>query len=455
MSLRTRLLSPLPDREPRPHAFRRLLAWIGPSRWMIWPAAMTILLLLTAIAPESTLRDAATGLPAHGARLVFPAWYVVLAPLSDTLDALSMLSEPQHVALVLSVLVVFAGWRAQRLGRRPGRISIWPIREALAGVAALGALALVYLASAILPRPMARLRLDDPDEVAVDFHSHTGASWDARAGFSAAGNRAWHEAAGFDVVAITDHRTFAGAEDGERHNPRLGGGVPLLLSGLEARDSAEHVLVFGLSARDSSMLDRGELTRDALATADTLPDGPVVILAIPADLSVIPATHARTLAHISALELSDASPRGLAQEDRERRHLLHVADSLDLAVVAGSNNHGWGRTAVAWTAMRVPGWRRLPPDSVGAQIRRIVHRDGRRAARVIERSRPTTAPGSAALVAMLPDVAWLELRTLTLPERVSWLLWCWGLAGVAVASRRRAVPAGALWPFTRRRQRAA
>lgn len=54
---------------------------------------------------------------------------------------------------------------------------------------------------------MARLVLVDPATfVVTDFHSHTNASWDARAGCSPAANRAWHRAAGFDAAYVGEWR---------------------------------------------------------------------------------------------------------------------------------------------------------------------------------------------------------------------------------------------------------
>ena len=71
-----------------------------------------------------------------------------------------------------------------------------------------------------------------------------------------------------------------------------------------------------------------------------------------------------------AVEANDASPRGLRQSKRDRAQILALADSLDLALVAGSNNHGWGRTAAAWTLIRIPGWQRMSPASLETAIER-------------------------------------------------------------------------------------
>ena len=43
---------------------------------------------------------------------------------------------------------------------------------------------------------MTGIRLASPDDLALDFHSHTNRSHDGWSLFTAARNRAWHEAGG-------------------------------------------------------------------------------------------------------------------------------------------------------------------------------------------------------------------------------------------------------------------
>src|SRR5437764_10613241 len=51
-----------------------------------------------------------------------------------------------------------------------------------------------------------------------------------------------------------------------------------------------------------------------------------------------------------------------------RQRIVHIADSLNLALVTGSDNHGWGRAAPGWTLMRIPGWRGMSTDSLSRRI---------------------------------------------------------------------------------------
>ena len=73
-----------------------------------------------------------------------------------------------------------------------------------------------------------------------------------------------------------------------------------------------------------------------------------------------------------------------------KRHaeLLRSGGLAELALVAGSDNHGWGNTSSGWTLVRVPGWRDMSPRCAGGCARnrdrsRVVH-----ATQVVERRTP-------------------------------------------------------------------
>ena len=125
---------------------------------------------------------------------------------------------------------------------------------------------------------------------------------------------------------------------------------------------------------------------------------------------------------VRAIELIDGAPRGLGQVRRERARILKLADSLDLALVAGSNHHGWGRTAAGWTLMSLPGWRGETPERLAFIIAATIRRGGHGTTRVVERYVADTESGIA-LPFTAPLVAWGMLRTLSAEERIAWLAW--------------------------------
>lgn len=408
---------------------------------------ITILVLLSAAFAVPPIRDAATyeGVPI--AHLSLPAGYVAIAPLSDVLDTLTLFTVRQHVALLLWAIVLYAADRFWRGRRREsaGRRAAWE-----AGYAALFLLAIVcvYALGALAPRPMAALVIEDPAHaavLAVDVHSHTHYSHDGRHGWTAADVRDWHANAGFDVAYITDHASFTGAEQGEADNPTQAGEETTLLQGIEAYFHGEHVNVLGAGRRYKGLLtpDLKQVDTQALALTSALRGAePVLIETIPGKLNQMVAATATT-AGVQAIEIVDGAPRGLQQTRLEHDRIVHLADSLDLALVAGSDNHGWGRTAPGWTLLQVPGWRGMAADALEAEIERTLRTDRRRATEVVQRVVADPGRSTLALIFAPWIAAWRMLTTLSADERVMWIVWTWivTLAALAIASRRRQRPA--------------
>src|SRR5690349_11125101 len=104
------------ERQPRFASLRRL---------PLWGIAITLLVLLGAIASTPAVRDAATGEPVQEAFLAFSPGYLALSPVFDVLDALTLLSERDHVALLIWLIGIYTAWRALRrrktLGPAVGR----------------------------------------------------------------------------------------------------------------------------------------------------------------------------------------------------------------------------------------------------------------------------------------------------------------------------------------------
>jgi hypothetical protein len=293
---------------------------------------------------------------------------------------------------------------------------------------------------------MASLTLSDDTVLAIDMHSHTKYSHDGRLGWSEDDVREWHRAAGYDVAYITDHATFEGAERGIAANPRLAGEGTMILQGLEAFYKGEHVNVLGAGRRYQGLTtaDLKTIDREALGLASLLQaTSPVLIETIPGKLDRVPAAS-DTAPGVRAIEIVDGSPRGLTQGRRDRARILHLADSLNLALVAGSDNHGWGETAPGWTLMRIPGWRGMSGDSLSTRIEQILRLGRREATRVVER-RAAPSTDAIQVVFAAPVVAWEMFSMLSADERVSWIIWTW-VAVIAIrawrASRaRRVAPA--------------
>lgn len=417
------------------------------SRLPWFAVVTTVLILASAGVSVSPIRDAVTLDPVAEAELILSPAYLVGSPFFDTLDTLSLLTVAQHVALLVAVIVVYAAWRVwHRRLKQPradvggeSRLRRPVLREVAFAAALLLALVVVYAVNAIVPRPMAALAIRDLDVVVVDVHSHTKYSHDGRPGWDAEDVREWHASSGYNAAYITDHRNYRGAEEGVAANPSIAGQGMVLLSGLEVVYGGERVNL--LSA---GRVYRG-LTTDNLWDIDTTALGlasmvtrrePVLVQTVPARLDRMTPARGPMSPGVRSIEIVDGAPRGLSQTRGQRRRIVELADSLNLALVAGSNNHGWGRTAPGWTLFRIPSWRSMTPDQLATTIELAIREAGRQATRVVER-RVADSGGNPLLLALTaPAVAWRMATTLSTDQRVMWLVWVWGVVGIGFATRR-------------------
>ena len=397
------------------------------------------LLALSAAWAIDPIRDAANGQPvSQDATLERTSGYLFLAPISAILDTVTLLSVRQHIALVVTALLGWLLW--WWMSRRERDLAVTPGRRLVRIVARIGtALVLLvglYAVAVLVPRPMAALRAVSPAILSVDFHAHTKYSHDGRWNWTPEDVRRWHRKSGFDVAYISDHRTFEGAREGWANNPTQSGTETVLLPAIEAVWQGEHVNILDADRMYRGILDAPlrDVDTEALRLASLVPGNePVLIETIPGDLSRVPVAKGGGTPGVRAIEIVDGAPRGLAQGRRERARILDIADSANLALVAGSDHHGWGHTASAWTLFIMPGWRAAPPEELSRAIAATIRRGGRASTKVVERYVADTDRGLA-LPLTVPLVAWGMFRTLSLDERVVWLAW---IAAIVLLSRVR------------------
>lgn len=422
----------------RVHPFRR-----HPVAWSI-----TALVLLGALFPLSPVREVVSGRPLEGVRLEVGPPYLALAPLFHVWDHLSVLPLSTHVAVLLTGVLLFGAWRVLRRRTRRG-IAARAAVELGAGAAGLVGLLAFYAAGALLPRPMAALKVDDPDLLVVDLHSHTEHSHDGRRGFTAEHNREWHASAGFHAVLVTDHYTWGGYRDAVARNPPRAGEGTILLEGSELKLFGKHTNAMGDSLRYRPFLDdtgrnlKPDELEAAIRRGDIPP--PTFLMPLPVELSDLRGWSPEAPLGLVGLEVNDASPKGMEQSLRDRALLLELADRENLAIVAGSNNHGWGRTSAGWNLVEVPGWQELSAPELTARLEEELHARRRQAVTVVERSVPWHGGHPVRLALSAPEVTWTLFRTLGWGERASWLLWAWGAVWIG-ARMRGARPLGGLTP---------
>ena len=401
-----------------------------------WVAlVLSVVVILSSAFAVQPVWDAATRLELTEAYLIRPLGYVAMAPLSDVLDMLTLLSARQHVALLVGAILLFAMSRVARAWRGPTTIR----QHAIAVASFILGIILTYGAVATLPRPMAALVSDNANIVRADFHSHTAASHDGRPGWSAEKLRAWHRDGGYDVAWVTDHATVTAAEQGVAQNPRPAANGVSLLQGIEVTWTGEHVAILGAQRAYKGLLTENlrDVDEQGLALASLIPGRePVVIWNHPRQLNRLPSAKGGVRAGVRAIEISNGAPDSMDGVREKRAAIAALAARDNLALTSGSDNHGWGRTAPNWTLLVIFGWRGLAGDALSNEIENAIRQGGVGATKVVER-RAADGSNAASLVFTIVTAPWRMLTTLSSDERVAWLLWIWAVTAASWLLRRR------------------
>lgn len=352
---------------------------------------LTLLVIAGAFAPFPAVVDAVTGAPAGDAELSRPVLYVVLAPISDLLDAVTFLSMARAIWFLVSWIVILGGLGVLLTGSPRRRI----VRGVLGVLAPLG----VAVAAVLLPRPVPSLTTSELPQAGltiVDYHSHTNHSHDGRSGWTLERLAEWHADQGFQAAYVTDHNTpFAGANDD--------GPIPLL-PGVEWSVYRQHIVALGTV----SAIDLGPYSKDTpgmVGLFQAMHDqGALAIASLPEyrdhhweDLDQFVAGG------VDGFEIVNCSPKALAFSSRERNDVIDLARRHDLLLTGASDNHGWGKVTCVWNM-----------SHEGAH--------GFGGSHVL--ARPVAlAQGDALAATAAVSQLWLMFRGLSWPERMSWLTW--------------------------------
>ena len=376
--------------------------------------ALVLLLLVTAIRPLSPLVDAVTGSVPGDADLDRPILYVMFAPLSNTLDALTFFTMARAEWALGVWMLALGAWGALR--RSPAPITRRRrVARALGGPAVL---ILLGVAAVLLPRPVPRLTTTSGSGTVIDYHAHTNASHDGRPGWTLARLATWHARQGFQASYVTDHNVIY-----DRSLPAPPGTPISLLPGVEWSVYRQHVVAIGPVEplpRDSFGESSARMMRIFAAIER---QGGLSIASLPeywrnhrADLGAF------VVAGVDGFEIVNCSPKGLSFPSGGRREVLALAGGHDLVVVGASDNHGWGRVTCVWNVSR-PGAQGFQTNHVFARPLALLQGDWR----------PWTAPITQ---------PWFMLRSLSWSERASWLTWVFIILLYRAMPRREGQAAG-------------
>ena len=368
--------------------------------------AVCVAVLAAAYVSLPGVVDVLTGAPPGDADLVRPTTYVLSAPLSNVLDAMTFLSLDRALAFLVTWVLLLAALGAVRRGSARRRV-LRAVAGALIPVVAA-------LATVLLPRPVPRLVTQDDGVSVLDFHSHTAASHDGRRGWTLGRVAAWHAAQGFQAAYITDHnKPNAGSTDAA---------IPLL-PGVEWSVYRQHIVALGAS----TPLDLAPYSKDTPGMlglfAALHAQGALAIASLPEYW----ANHREDLeqfvsAGVDGFEIVNCAPKPLAFPSRARDDVIDLARRHDLLVTGASDSHGWGRVTCVWN-VSIAGAHGFGSNHVIARPLALKQGD-----------LPTLSAGWSQL--------WLMFRTLSWPERISWLTWTLVIAIWRDPTRRKGQRAG-------------
>ena len=382
-------------------------------------AASAVILGAQCLRYSSPFIDAVTGLSPEGISLLYPWTYILLAPMSGLTDMWTFNSPQQHITW--GITLVLAYWLARPFGS-------WR-KAALFYPAYILSLVSFLAWGALFPRPTARIQIDDPDILAVDFHSHTTHSHDGRRFppfYTPMRNIEWHRAQGFGAGFITDHNVVAGALEAKDASNSKPGYRSLAGTELSLHDS--HILSIGNDTYvDNKKYSDGlEGIRRFLSESEVRYDS-LSVLSLPEYWK----HHWNRLEDfagwgVDGLELENAAPKALAFPEASKRAVIALARKHNLFLVGVSDSHGWGSATYAWSLMKIPGHAAMSAEDLENAVIRRLKDGGFNAVRVLTRRK--ARPNGMLQLLLEPIVGlWVLFRTLTFPLALSWIAWIWGL----------------------------
>jgi hypothetical protein len=406
-----------------------------PRRPLIVAASLSFLILVAKfLFPAPALSDPAGGAIAAAVSLYFPLLNILLAPLFDLWDGVTMLAMPRLHAFLVGAVTLGAAWsiggaiveRKLHWGRATARLALF-----------VTGLALFVLGGIAWRRPMAHLTGLTSGSWVVDLHSHTTVSHDVKGwlqdDFDLGTSRRWHARGGFDAFFVTDHNRVDGWANGTE--------LPLACPGEELSLWGAHIVVLG----STDSIPRGMYADSMPGILRLLAEsesrwGGITLASIPEYDDNHFADLPQWIAHgLDGLEISNAAPKANRQTRAHRDSVIALARARDRWIAGVTDQHGMGATVQAWTLVEPMVLADRIPDDRPHSCREIIaalSAKGASATRVLERHRlrvDSPWPMFATVIA----VPWEGWRAAGIWQVVSWLGWLWATMLMMARRERR------------------
>ncbi|HEX7918121.1 MAG TPA: hypothetical protein VF454_01905 [Gemmatimonadales bacterium] len=399
-----------------------------PRRPLVVAATLSLLLLIAHLGFHTPALSDPTGaaLP-EGVRLAFPTLNLLLAPLFDLWDGVTLLTLPQLNAFLLGALTLGAAWsigssirdRRLRWGRATARLALFVV-----------GLGLFVLGGITWRRPMAHIAGVPDSFMVVDLHSHTNVSHDVKGrlqgDFDLEASRRWHARGGFDAFFVTDHNRIDGWQG--RIDTLAPEVFPVACPGEELSLYRAHIVVLGNwdSIPRSAYADSTAGIARMLGESERRWRG-LTLASIPEYNDNHFADLPQWIADgLDGFEVSNAAPKANRQSRIQRDSVIALARANGRWLAGVSDQHGLGATVQAWTLVRAY----ESPEDFCTIALSTLRTGGFAATQVLERHR-LRIDSPWPVFATVIGVPWEGWRAAGMWQVVSWLAWIWALALVA------------------------
>ena len=363
-------------------------------------------------------------------QLLLPWGYLLTMPFSAVADMVTFNSARQDAVLIAYLLLGYWLWRWYR--DRP--IKVFYPKESLGSktlheivsyaVYLLGVAAFLSWAM-LLSRPAAKLLSSHPDDLIVDFHSHTKHSWDGRKSFTPEKNMAWHRKTGFHAAFITDHNKIEGAQAAAELSKRNKDGFKALM-GEELSLFDSHIAVLGNKTFIDPKHYGNGLDGVYRLLSEAQKYGGSAIMSSPEFWAKHPQKRWEEFAKAGALgfEVVNAAPKGLDFPPALKQELILLCKKRNLALLGATDNHGWGWAAYVWNATRIKGHQFMDAAKLERAVMEKLRKDRFSAVRIVTRVK--REPQSGVRLCLDPfEGLWTTARTFTFVQVLLCIFWFW------------------------------
>jgi len=284
--------------------------------------------------------DARTGMHVQGVALGFPAWGALIEPVG-ALGHILAGAPDMRVAIVSTLIWIVLAALATILVMR------FPRRKGLRVIAGCILLYLLYMCFVLLvPLPDWDLKVDNPNLIVADLHSHSLNSHDGLV--TPVHSLHIHQNHGFNIVGFTEHGNPVGAAAAASFGGHRG--LPAAIPGIEVQTpSGAFLLAMGLKPGKPilTVLHSHADTLRFIRQTHDIHHGVVIALY----WRLTPAkVHQLARDGVDGFEIANAGHPAMSSPLRQA--LLAMQKTHGLVLIASSDWHGWGGFFHTWTLIR-------------------------------------------------------------------------------------------------------